>query len=100
MLFAGKDATEEFDMLHDRKVIKKYGIDQGTVDCSDRRGAGVCAARPPGSSALPPRSLRRASSRTEAAAPAADLLGASPAELRCSSRPPRLVSQWCSAKTV
>eukprot|EP00811_Abedinium_folium_P011713 NODE_2084_length_2296_cov_6.189949.p1 GENE.NODE_2084_length_2296_cov_6.189949~~NODE_2084_length_2296_cov_6.189949.p1 ORF type:complete len:392 (+),score=150.61 NODE_2084_length_2296_cov_6.189949:997-2172(+) len=24
MLFAGKDATEEFDMLHDRKVIKKY----------------------------------------------------------------------------
>merc|ERR1711879_1031621 len=31
MLFAGKDATDEFDMLHDRKVIKKYGIDQGTV---------------------------------------------------------------------
>ena len=31
MLFAGKDATEEFDMLHDRKVIKKYGIDAGTV---------------------------------------------------------------------
>merc|ERR1712113_1086280 len=31
MLFAGKDATEEFDMLHDRKVIKKYGLDQGTV---------------------------------------------------------------------
>jgi len=31
MLFAGKDATEEFDMLHDRKVIKKYGINQGTV---------------------------------------------------------------------
>ena len=31
MLYAGKDATEEFDMLHDRKVIKKYGIDQGTV---------------------------------------------------------------------
>merc|ERR1712187_658503 len=31
MLFAGKDATEEFDMLHDRKVIKKYGIDVGTV---------------------------------------------------------------------
>ena len=30
-LFAGKDATEEFDMLHDRKVIKKYGIDEGTV---------------------------------------------------------------------
>ena len=28
---AGKDATEEFDMLHDRKVIKKYGIDEGTV---------------------------------------------------------------------
>ncbi len=24
LLFAGKDATEEFDMLHDRKVIKKY----------------------------------------------------------------------------
>merc|ERR1712050_664269 len=31
MLYAGKDATEEFDMLHDRKVIKKYGISQGTV---------------------------------------------------------------------
>jgi len=31
MLFAGKDATEEFDMLHDRKVIQKYGIKQGTV---------------------------------------------------------------------
>merc|ERR1712127_672837 len=31
MLYAGKDATEEFDMLHDRKVIKKYGVDQGTV---------------------------------------------------------------------
>jgi len=31
MLFAGKDATEEFDMLHERKVIKKYGIDQGKV---------------------------------------------------------------------
>ena len=30
-MFAGKDATEEFDMLHDRKVIKKYGIDEGTV---------------------------------------------------------------------
>lgn len=24
MTFAGKDATEEFDMLHDRKVIAKY----------------------------------------------------------------------------
>ena len=32
MLFAGKDATEEFDMLHDRKVIKKYGINAGTVE--------------------------------------------------------------------
>mmetsp|Transcript_50840 Transcript_50840/g.80582 ORF Transcript_50840/g.80582 Transcript_50840/m.80582 type:complete len:82 (+) Transcript_50840:87-332(+) len=31
MLFAGKDATEEFDMLHNRKVIKKYGLSQGTV---------------------------------------------------------------------
>ncbi len=24
LTFAGRDATEEFDMLHDRKVIKKY----------------------------------------------------------------------------
>ncbi len=24
LLFAGKDATDEFDMLHDRKVIMKY----------------------------------------------------------------------------
>merc|ERR1711879_253205 len=31
MLYAGKDATEEFDMMHNRKVIKKYGISQGTV---------------------------------------------------------------------
>merc|ERR1712186_163754 len=31
MLFAGKDATEEFDMLHSRKVIQKYGVDAGTV---------------------------------------------------------------------
>ena len=31
LMSAGKDATEEFDMLHDRKVIKKYGIDEGTV---------------------------------------------------------------------
>ena len=31
LLYAGTDATEEFDMLHDRKVIHKYGIKQGTV---------------------------------------------------------------------
>eukprot|EP00419_Tripos_fusus_P028619 CAMPEP_0172709308 /NCGR_PEP_ID=MMETSP1074-20121228/54089_1 /TAXON_ID=2916 /ORGANISM="Ceratium fusus, Strain PA161109" /LENGTH=38 /DNA_ID= /DNA_START= /DNA_END= /DNA_ORIENTATION= len=31
MLFAGKDSTEEFDMLHERKAIKKYDIDQGKV---------------------------------------------------------------------
>mmetsp|Transcript_153532 Transcript_153532/g.286207 ORF Transcript_153532/g.286207 Transcript_153532/m.286207 type:complete len:85 (-) Transcript_153532:147-401(-) len=31
MLYAGKDATEEFDMMHKRNVIKKYGIKQGTV---------------------------------------------------------------------
>ena len=24
LLFAGKDATEEFDMLHDRRVLPKY----------------------------------------------------------------------------
>jgi cytochrome b involved in lipid metabolism len=24
LLFAGKDGTEEFDMLHDRKVLQKY----------------------------------------------------------------------------
>jgi len=35
MRFAGKDATEEFDMFHKRQVIKQYGIDQGTVT---RRG--------------------------------------------------------------
>ena len=27
LLFAGKDATEEFDMLHDRKVLPKYAPD-------------------------------------------------------------------------
>ena len=31
MIYAGKDATEEFDMLHDRKVIEKYGVKQGKV---------------------------------------------------------------------
>merc|ERR1711907_314310 len=31
MLYAGKDATEEFDMMHKRNVITKYGIKQGTV---------------------------------------------------------------------
>eukprot|EP00439_Symbiodinium_sp_Y106_P045117 s4546_g5.t1 len=31
MMFAGKDATEEFDMLHDRKVIKKYGLDEAKL---------------------------------------------------------------------
>ena len=24
LLYAGKDATEEFDMLHERRVLKKY----------------------------------------------------------------------------
>ena len=24
LLFAGKDATEEFDMIHDRRVLPKY----------------------------------------------------------------------------
>merc|ERR1711879_911741 len=38
MLFAGKDATEEFDMLHDRKVIKKYGINAGTVKSMGKLG--------------------------------------------------------------
>jgi cytochrome b involved in lipid metabolism len=27
LLYAGKDATEEFDMLHERRVIKKYAPD-------------------------------------------------------------------------
>ena len=27
LLFAGKDATEEFDMLHKREVIEKYAPD-------------------------------------------------------------------------
>ena len=27
MLFVGKDATDEFDMVYDRKVSKRYGID-------------------------------------------------------------------------
>lgn len=31
LIYAGKDATEEFDMLHERKVIQKYGIKAGTV---------------------------------------------------------------------
>merc|ERR1712073_275475 len=29
MLFAGKDATEEFDMLHDRKVIRSMASTRG-----------------------------------------------------------------------
>mmetsp|Transcript_5041 Transcript_5041/g.11108 ORF Transcript_5041/g.11108 Transcript_5041/m.11108 type:complete len:82 (-) Transcript_5041:208-453(-) len=31
ILYAGKDCTEEFDMLHERKVIQKYGVAVGTV---------------------------------------------------------------------
>lgn len=31
LIYGGKDATEEFDMLHDRKVIEKYGVKAGTV---------------------------------------------------------------------
>lgn len=31
LVYAGRDATEEFDMLHERNVIQKYGIKQGTV---------------------------------------------------------------------
>jgi len=31
LIYAGKDATEEFDMLHERKVIEKYGINKGVV---------------------------------------------------------------------
>eukprot|EP00391_Amoebophrya_sp_Ameob2_P011526 CAMPEP_0178991142 /NCGR_PEP_ID=MMETSP0795-20121207/5356_1 /TAXON_ID=88552 /ORGANISM="Amoebophrya sp., Strain Ameob2" /LENGTH=80 /DNA_ID=CAMNT_0020682803 /DNA_START=145 /DNA_END=387 /DNA_ORIENTATION=- len=31
VIYAGKDATEEFDMLHERKVIDKYGIKKGVV---------------------------------------------------------------------
>lgn len=27
LLYAGRDATEEFDMLHERKVIKRYAPD-------------------------------------------------------------------------
>jgi cytochrome b involved in lipid metabolism len=27
LTFAGRDATEEFDMLHERRVIKKYAPD-------------------------------------------------------------------------
>ena len=37
LLYAGKDATEEFDMLHDRKVLQKYlpaGALLGTVSAS------------------------------------------------------------------
>lgn len=30
MLFAGQDATEEIEVLHDRKVIKKHGLDAST----------------------------------------------------------------------
>ena len=32
MLFAGKDATEEFDMLHDRKVMNGLGVGNDCVD--------------------------------------------------------------------
>jgi len=27
MLYAGKDATEQFDMLHQRSVLEKFGKD-------------------------------------------------------------------------
>lgn len=31
MVYAGRDATEEFDMLHERRAIQKYGIKPGYV---------------------------------------------------------------------
>jgi cytochrome b involved in lipid metabolism len=31
LIYAGRDATEEFDMLHERKVIQKYGIKTGKI---------------------------------------------------------------------
>ena len=34
MLFAGKDATEEFDMLHQPSVLKKFGGDLYVGDIS------------------------------------------------------------------
>lgn len=40
MLYAGKDATEEFEMLHPPKVIKKYGIDTGAVKLVGSTGGG------------------------------------------------------------
>jgi len=40
MLYAGKDATEEFEMLHPPKVIKKYGIDTGSVKLMGTCGDG------------------------------------------------------------
>ena len=40
MLYAGKDATEEFEMLHPPKVIKKYGIDTGSVKLVGSTGSG------------------------------------------------------------
>jgi hypothetical protein len=31
MMYAGKDSTEQFDMIHDRKVIKEKGLDKSFV---------------------------------------------------------------------
>lgn len=31
LLYAGKECTEEFDMMHERNVIQKYGISKGLV---------------------------------------------------------------------
>ena len=44
MMFAGKDATEEFDMLHDRKVIKKYGLDEDCGQMTRRMQSNSCSA--------------------------------------------------------
>ena len=37
MPFTGKDATEEFDVLHDRTVTKRSGVGQDTVVIRDKR---------------------------------------------------------------
>lgn len=39
LIYAGKECTEEFDMLHEKKVIQKYGVKKGTVKMMGKHAA-------------------------------------------------------------
>ncbi len=44
LIYGGKDATEQFDMLHEMKIIKKYGKDMYVGDLSGSGAAATSSA--------------------------------------------------------